>query len=326
MNDQDLIPRLIGQSEGPTLDFKFGPIRLDSDFFKAAFIKDVVCMANTPREGSSYIIIGVRCNTDGSKEIIEGIEHPDDANLQTLIGGKVRPIPLFHYRTITYTGKTLGIIEIFPRRGGPFLPIWGFEHKLRPGIVYFRRGSINDEAKDPEDLSDIVRWMHEREEIPKIQQKEGIAEIQSKNNIMSKKISIPIGGVSLNLPAFFPSISSVKANLKPLEYLRVLTSVGHPLFLISAYDIYNCTNKHEQKRIEVMLRDAVINQKAIILDSGNYESYWQKTKPWKIAHFWKCLESYDYGFAFYFDKREQQLRWNSAQRIVNEVERGVLRD
>lgn len=314
MNDHDLIEGRLGQDEGPTLDFKSSPVRLDNDFFKAAFIKDIICMANTPRQGSSYVVIGVACKPDGSKEVIGTNEHPDDANLQTLVGGRVRPIPLFHYRTISYQGKTLGLLEIFPRRGGPFRPIWGYKDMLRQGIVYFRRGSSNEEA-EAEDLREIAKWMSAPDQAEKTEER-----------VESRKASIPIGGTSLTLPSFFPSISSVKANLKPVEYLRVITSVDHPLFLISAYDIHNCRNKHDLKRIEVMLRDSVRNQKAVILDSGNYESFWQKDKTWKIRDFWKCLESYDYGFAFYFDKREQQLLWKSAQRIINEVERGVLRD
>ena len=322
MNDHDLIERLLGQDESPTLDYKSRLVRFDNDYYKAEFIKNVICMANTPRDGSAYIVVGIVCKPDGSKKVIGVSEHPDDANLQTLIGGRVQPIPRFHYRTISYQGKSLGLLEIFPRRRGPFMPIWGYQEMLRRDVVYFRRGSSNEEAK-AEDLHEIVEWMTAADQTAIIEERKG-----------SRKMSIPIGGASLSLPNFFPSISSVKANIKPVEFLRVLTSIDHPLFLISAYDIGKCKNERDLHRIGEMLRESVRDHKAVVLDSGTYESFWQKDKTWKRRDFWKCLKSCDYGFAFHFDKREEGLPWKYdertrailVQRIVNEVERGVLRD
>jgi hypothetical protein len=69
MDDHALVGRLLDQDEGLTLDFKSRPIRVDNDFSKAAFIKDIICMANTPREGSSYIVVGVVRKPDSSKEV-----------------------------------------------------------------------------------------------------------------------------------------------------------------------------------------------------------------------------------------------------------------
>jgi len=80
--DQKLVKKLLKEDEGPCLDFKSEPYRLDTNYFKAVFIKDIVSMANTPREGSAYIVIGVRVNTDRSKTVIGVTEHPDDADLQ----------------------------------------------------------------------------------------------------------------------------------------------------------------------------------------------------------------------------------------------------
>jgi hypothetical protein len=49
-------------SESPTLDFKQEPFRLDNDHFKSKFIKDILSMANTPRDETSYIVIGVKAH------------------------------------------------------------------------------------------------------------------------------------------------------------------------------------------------------------------------------------------------------------------------
>jgi queuine/archaeosine tRNA-ribosyltransferase len=143
---------------------------------------------------------------------------------------------------------------------------------------------------------------------------------------IERKASIPVSGISLTLPCFFPSISSVKTNLKTLEYLRVLKAVDHPLFLISAYDIHNCGSKKAFTSINSILRESVQNGKAVILDSGNYESYWIRDATWKRDSFWSCLSSCDYGFAFHFDKRLQKIRHGTVKSITDEIERSIMRD
>jgi queuine/archaeosine tRNA-ribosyltransferase len=313
MDDHELIRRLLGQDEGPTLDFKSEPIRLDTDHHKATFIKDVLCMANTPRPGSAYIVFGVTVSSDRTKQVVGVATHPDDANLQTLIAGKVQPVLSFHYRTATYDGKSLGIVEVFARRGGPFLPSFDYRGMVRPNAVYFRRSSSNQEAR-AEDLRDIVEWMTTTDQLARTAEGAG-----SRNTVL------PIRGASLRLPCFFPSISSVRTNLTPIEYVRVLSSLKHPLFLISAYDVHRATDQR-RKILESSLRGLMRGQITVVLDSGNYESFWHKDKDWKARHFWDCLKTVDYGLAFHFDKREQRQRKRSVQRIINDVESAVLRD
>ena len=50
---------------------------------------------------------------------------------------------------------------------------------------------------------------------------------------------LEFGGKALPLPVYFPSISSVKTALQPLDYLQVLASlVGiNKQFLVSAFDL-----------------------------------------------------------------------------------------
>lgn len=46
-----------------------------------------------------------------------------------------------------------------------------------------------------------------------------------------------VGLGQMRLPIFFPSVSSVKTNLSPAEYMGVLCSLGKKQFLVSAYDL-----------------------------------------------------------------------------------------
>ena len=112
MDDGELIDKLLTHAEGKDLDFKSVPIVINNQKDKARFIRNLICMANTPRDGSAYIISGVICKPDGSKVIVEisESEHPDDSDLQGLIAGNVNPIPKFSYRPVLYGGKSIGIL------------------------------------------------------------------------------------------------------------------------------------------------------------------------------------------------------------------------
>ncbi|MEQ4487951.1 MAG: ATP-binding protein [Dehalococcoides mccartyi] len=311
-DDQTVIRDLLKQDEGPRIDFKSADFRIDTDFNKASLIKDILSMANTPRSGSSYIVTGVAKKLDGSKELLNIVNHIDDANIQSLIGGNVRPIPKVHYRSVSYQGVSLGILEVFPKRGGPFYPTSDYKGLLQHNTIYFRRGSSNSEATGP-DLPPILHWMNVPEE----------------NSYDPKPIfpvtSIPVGGKSLHLPCFFPSISSVKTNLKMPGYLEILDSVDYPLFLFSAYDYFHSGVK-DLKKADRILDKTLKDGKAIIMDSGTFESFWLHDKKWNNQKYWSCLSRNKYNFAFHYDKREQNLAGNNVQKIANEIEGGVLRD
>ena len=120
MNNGIPIKELLAEAEGATLDFKSTQYRLDDDRLKAFFIKDILSMANTPRQRPGYIVLGVKAFPDGRKNIIGVDRHHDDADLQQLVAGKTEPCPAFRYVPLEYDGKMLAAIEILPRRGGPY--------------------------------------------------------------------------------------------------------------------------------------------------------------------------------------------------------------
>lgn len=140
-----------------------------------------------------------------------------------------------------------------------------------------------------------------------------------------RKSALTVSGFSLPLPCFFPSISSVKTNLNLLEYLRVLKAVRHPLFLLSAYDLHN-SSKRETKIVKNILKDSVQSGIAVLIDSGNYESYWIRDPSWRRQKYWSCLKSCDYGLAFHFDKRIQSIRNRAVNDLADEIENGVVKD
>lgn len=106
---------------------------------------------------------------------------------------------------------------------------------------------------------------------------------------------------SLAKPIYFPSISSVKTNLLPVEYVRVLNSMStvNTHYLISAYDLISSLSQDELlKEIENSKSKGVI----VLMDSGNYEAYWKNVKSsWSRNHFHQAISLCKPNFAFSFD-------------------------
>lgn len=121
------------------------------------------------------------------------------------------------------------------------------------------------------------------------------------------------------LPEYFPSISSVKTSLSPLEYLRVLSATKHPQFLISAYDLDNSDQKKKTADICALAKkDGAI----ILMDCGNYESYWRSDKKWRWRKYLNILKQANYHLAFSFDNQSPP---DSIQKNILDVERRVER-
>ncbi len=115
-------------------------------------------MANTPRAGDAHIVIGVAAGTDGRHTVVGVAEHPDEANLRTVLQ-VIHPAPDFTYHVVPFDGVQVAVIAIHPSRTGPFRPLRDLDNgrTLRASTIYFRRGSQNTQA-EPEDLVRILQW------------------------------------------------------------------------------------------------------------------------------------------------------------------------
>lgn len=149
---QTLLPRL----ESDQLDFKKTGYRLDDEDGRTSLVKDIVCMANTPRDDDSYIITGVKKSTDGSYVLCGVDSHPDDADLQSLFVDRIYPAPAFRYEVISQGEKQFGLFVIPPVRVGPCVAVKDLG-SLRQWQIYFRRQSRNTPAT-PKDAIDINAW------------------------------------------------------------------------------------------------------------------------------------------------------------------------
>ena len=158
MVTEQLFASLLERMEDETLDFKRESYDLSVEFKKYALVKDVICMANTPRAEDSYIILGVKKHSDGKTDLIGLKSHVDEADLQSQFSERVHPVPRLRYELVNYQGKDFGIIVIPPERVGPCAPLRDYGASLRQRQIYFRRGSKNDLAT-PEDVRRICDWI-----------------------------------------------------------------------------------------------------------------------------------------------------------------------
>ncbi|MFC1945430.1 ATP-binding protein [Chloroflexota bacterium] len=301
MDDIRLLDELLKLSEGKDLDFKSTFVLIGDPYNKAKIVKNIISMANTPRDGSAFIIYGVDCQLDGTKNITGVSEHPDDNILQQLVASRVNAIPQFQYRPVKYNDTSLGIIEIFPYRGGPFIPQFDFEHLVNRGAIYYRQSSSTKIASSNIEIREIIDWMDKSQPIKQIR--------------YSGLSFIDIGGGIFNYPCYFPSISSLRTQYRPLQYLKILQKSGYPWFLISAYDIAHA-NDEKQQIIELMKE--ALNKQKILLDSGYYESSSKNDANWKEEDYWDIVRSCDFNYAFSFDKRDN-LEAKSPDVIAKEV-------
>ena len=138
------IQALLTRPEGEKIDFKTTSYDLSDRDKKAEFAKDLMCLANTPREGDAYLVLGVQKHLDDTFTVAGITPNIDDANLQSVAASFLEPSPRFSYQVAQIDNMHVGLIIIPEDQPLPALPRKahgrGF---LLEGRLYFRRGSQN---------------------------------------------------------------------------------------------------------------------------------------------------------------------------------------
>lgn len=173
LGTDDLV-ELASGPESSCLDFK----REQYDFSQPgskgglALVKDILCMANTPRDGNAYILTGV-AEDSGKPNTITGIKQSvDDSRIQDLLSAWLKPIPSVEYYELFVDDKVIGVYEIHPaRQRGPSYVRDDLNKSKRKVcgeffkryLLYFRRSTKNDLANehDKRDILNWFRWVQE---------------------------------------------------------------------------------------------------------------------------------------------------------------------
>src|ERR1035438_3032311 len=106
---------LLTQSERADLDFKATPYNLSVEPSRADLIKDVLSMANTPREAPAHIILGVKKQPDGRTDLWGLQSFLDGADLQSQFRERVHPFPTFLMRCFLTRVNHLGSSSLIRR-------------------------------------------------------------------------------------------------------------------------------------------------------------------------------------------------------------------
>jgi hypothetical protein len=135
--------------------------------------------------------------------------------------------------------------------------------------------------------------------------------------------TITIGNRSFEAPVLVPSVSSFETQLPPAAALRLQTTLGEPISLLSAFDVWR-----EPDLIDVA-KD-FRKQGILLLDSGGYESSrisyhardtqqcrWNYEKYTKIAR----EDIYDFIFSFDYFLRKKEPANEFSQRIIGEFQK-----
>lgn len=138
----------------------------------------------------------------------------------------------------------------------------------------------------------------------------------------TRKFELCIAQSMVQFPCFFPSVSSVKTNLMPVDYVELLNAAAHPLFLVSAYDIANAPADH-RTRLDAALNRSKKDGTAILMDSGNYERFWKGDLTWDTAELHETAGISEHNLCFCYDNQEPP---NTAEAIAADVVSSVLRD
>lgn len=121
------------------------------------------------------------------------------------------------------------------------------------------------------------------------------------DNKAKRKLFFSVRGKTLRLPVYFPSISSVKTGLSPFDYFNILKALKQQQFLVSAFDIDRSFQKKEF--IAALQENRNADGSIILMDSGNYESYWTRDKNWNIGGFNEILKQEVSDLAFCYDNQ-----------------------
>lgn len=138
---------------------------------------------------------------------------------------------------------------------------------------------------------------------------------------MSKRIfDLPVAQTVIQMPCFFPSVSSVKTHLMPVDYTEFLEAAAQPLFLVSAYDIAHCLPEQYMRMIASLQRSKARGT-VILMDSGNYESFWKGGSVWTPERYQEITRASEYHLCFCYDNLKPP---DSAEEIAEDVVSRVL--
>ena len=117
--DSALLENLLYQAEGSALDFKEEQYPFDgaNKDQKGELLKDILAFANSWRQTTAYILIGVKEIKGARSKIIGVTDHLDDANLHQFVNSKTQRSVEFSYLPFRTEGSEIVSLRYRYSRG-----------------------------------------------------------------------------------------------------------------------------------------------------------------------------------------------------------------
>ena len=150
--NHDAIEKLIKSGEeGRLIDYKICDYDLSDEEKKIDFIKDVLSMANTPRDPNeqALIFLGVKYKIGEDNELVGLDKFRDEIYYQNILKGKLLNVPpAIKCHPFDLGGKKILGIEICidQNNSSPYVCLQNKTEKLLKDRIYYRVGSSNTEA------------------------------------------------------------------------------------------------------------------------------------------------------------------------------------
>lgn len=152
--DSKLLESLLHQQEGASLDFKSDQYQFENAPIdkKEDLLKDILAFANSWRQTTAYILIGVVEVKGGRSKVVGVKNHLEDASLHQFVNAKTQRPVEFSYLVFRIEGVEIGVIEI-PLQERPVYLKKRFGG-MPENTVFVRHGSSNDDAT-PDEIANM---------------------------------------------------------------------------------------------------------------------------------------------------------------------------
>lgn len=119
-------------------------------------------------------------------------------------------------------------------------------------------------------------------------------EIVHQTDLCARVMGIKFQNKQLFTPMFFPAISSIETKFKVDDLVYLITNSAYPQMLISAYDYNYHLNKN--KKLRNVINEYSRKGNFLFVDSGGYESFWEKKRKWNFGIYKKTISKINSDF------------------------------
>lgn len=119
-------------------------------------------------------------------------------------------------------------------------------------------------------------------------------EIVHQADLYARVMRVKFQNKQLSTPIFFPAISSIETKFKVNDLAYLIANSAYPQMLISAYDYNYHLNKN--KKLRNIINEYSRKGNFLLVDSGGYESFWEKKRKWNFSVYKKTISKINSDF------------------------------